>query len=449
MRIVYTVSSVLFACASLFALEVKLVTSENSEPISEMMMANIEYAKDLWGDRLGFDRCYIGDTVTVYLRLTNAEDNAYGAFMYTNALPEEFSGSRMLKPGGTTTIVFKDRAYRRWSDPNRQHLNEDAEWWIDPAPESNYWWGECDPFEEICEAKSATDRRFCFISHMGHEFGHVFGFVGQYLQFGRIDGSPGEFHGFGSNAEPYSFRFSGNTSHAKTNMMSLGFSVWQRAFPSRVELEACRTVLGFAGTHMLTAEGGVVPAGGSLETDITCGTDITLKTVEFNASYAAGTFAGDENVVLTLTSPGGIEVDLGALRAGWAKEGFARPSVTTGWGSYNPPDTLSVFRGSEAAGTWTVKYTNSSDAEITVPACALRLTGEEKSGVIGDKPIRRTTPKVPGRRSDNRSKSRGALYTLDGRRVAPGNLRSSAAEARIMVIPGRVPALSISISPGF
>jgi hypothetical protein len=94
-------------------------------------------------------------------------------------------------------------------------------------------------------------------------------------------------------------------------------------------------------------------------------------------------------------------------------------------------------------------YSNSSNAEVTVPACALRLTGEEETGAIDRKSKRRNEHETPGRRFGRRETFGGAMYTLDGRRIERGKTTRSGATVRVMVDPQSVPALSISVSPGY
>lgn len=398
------------------ALEVRLVEHESGEPIGETMWTSIEYACALWGDRLGFDRCYCGDTVTVYLRMTKAGDYPDKAFMYTNALPETFPGSRRLLPGSSTTITFKDRAYV-YRGPE-YGWNEDARWFMSPDPSFSAFWDHCDVFAEgVCDAEGVGGKQFDFISHMGHEFGHVFGFVGTYLAFGRTEGSPGGFEGIDYRGEPFAFDFSGNASHAATSMMSLGFSAWQRAYPSARELDACRVVFGYAGTFLYAHDAVSLPKNQTTTVSFDVDSSFTVGTVEYTSSYTPRTLSPDSEVAVLLSSPNGTECSLGTLRAGWAKEGYARPADTTGRGSYNPPDTLAAFRGTPAHGTWTARYVNSSGHDVELGGCALRLAATEITDARDGRPAVTAAGRTP--------LSRGRWRVVDpmGRTIAEGHGR--------------------------
>jgi hypothetical protein len=404
------------------ALHVRLEEHESSLPITSSQWKNIEYACALWSDRLGFDRCYPGDTVTVYLRMNDAEDSAAAPFMYTSALPETFPGSRRLKPRSSTTIVFKDRAYvYKGAD---YAWNEDAPWFSPPDPSYDPFWGRCDLFAPgVCDGENAPGKQFDFITHVGHEFGHVFGFVGRYLALGRTQGEPGGFEGINHRGERFAFGFSGNASHGATSMMSLGFSAWQRAYPSRRELDACRVAMGYAGTMLV--EHGAVTLAKNRTTTVTfdVADSFTIGTVEYTSSHAATTLPPHDKVTVYLSSPDGTECALGTLRAGWAKEGYARPDLSTNRGSFNPPDTLAPLRGKAGGGTWSVRYVNDSDEDVALAGCALRLTSMMFTGTR-DKRQSAVTTRRPGL-----PEGEWRMVDIRGRTIAKGTGEPSACDA--------------------
>ncbi|MBD3315890.1 MAG: hypothetical protein GF344_08900, partial [Chitinivibrionales bacterium] len=364
---------VMAAVGTASALHVELKEHSSSEPIDSILWVNIEYSCALWADRLGFDNCYLGDTVTVFLKMIKAKDYPSSAFMYAEPLRETFKGSRRLKSGSSATITFKDSAYVYVGEGH--YRNEDAPWFIYPYPQFNSYWSHCDLFAKgLCDAEITAPKHFDFISHMGHEFGHVFGFVGRYLRFGQTGDSPDRFDGMDRDGNRFTFRFVGNNSHAATSMMALGFSAWQRAYPSKRELDACRIALGYEGTHIIERDSVVIGGKHTTTVSFDVADSFSVGTVEYTSSYADSAFGSNDGISVVLTSPAGTETDLGSLRMGWAKEGFVRPTNTSNRGSFNPPDTLSVYRGQSAKGVWTVRYVNESDEDVTVPGCCLRLT---------------------------------------------------------------------------
>lgn len=372
------------AAGAASALEVELKADPQGEPIPAATWKLIEASRDLWAEKLGFDRSYPGVKVTVQLRMFKAESDSAAAFMWTNHLANDFPGSRTLKPGATSTIFFKDRAYRR-AGPGR---NADSPWFIDPVPRMNIHWPAsptCSVFVRPCKASSGIPAFLDFYSHMVHEFGHVFGFpsegmIGNFPQAGSAGASGAtEFEGLDLKGNPIRFRM-GDWAHGVTSNMVIGFSERERGLPNAQEVESMRYTYSYAGVRMLKAGALQVPprsggTAGMAHAEIWEDSAYAVGSVEVNAWYASGgNPCGDLEVVLE--NPQGEKVKLGGLRNGWAKAGRVRPDLLGPQATFRPTDSalFAGLKGKPSKGSWTIHYENKGTVPCAVPAAALRLT---------------------------------------------------------------------------
>ncbi len=405
----------LSVAAATMCLEVKLEQDAESEDIPPQMWALCEVARDLWAEKLGFDACYGGDTVTVKLCLVNSQDKPKWPFMFTNALPASFSGSRTLASDGVTTITFKDRAYVN-KGPDYK-WNEDAPWLFDPDPLTNALWTGCDLESGPCRAPGMTGKIFDFFTHILHEFGHVFGFVGGYFEpFVQTTEDGVYFQTRGADGDLVRFALASNVnkSHAATSIMVVGFSSWERALPNREEIQALKAVFGYEGIRIYRSQAAISP-GQAFEAGFTVDTDELVADIEVCHQYQEGNFASAEHVNAVLVSPAGTEVRLGAVMPGWVRDGYVRPELTGMRSSRNPLDPLFSFRDEPAEGVWKIRYSNSGAQALTLDSIALRIAT-----------MPRPSTKQPSRHGlrlkqdrSHTTQSACAMFDLRGRRL-PG-----------------------------
>jgi hypothetical protein len=394
-------------------LEVVLEQDPNSIDIPPNYWTACEAARDLWARRLGFDNCYVGDTVYVRLRMTDAQSRPAWPFMFTSALPETFAGSRRLKPGGATAIMFKDRAFVFKGEDYK--WNEDAPWFVDPDPLAGALWSSCDLQNGPCKADGMQGTIFDFYAHMLHEFGHVFGFVGEYFE-PFIDSAESGlyFRANGGDGDSVSFKLTSaaDRSHANTSVMVVGFSSWERALPNREEIQALQAVFGYGGTRLYRGQAAIGP-GRTVEAGFIIDRDGPVVALEVCHWYSSGGFHGAAHVDAVLISPAGTEIRLGPVGPGWTRDGFVRPDLAGMLASRNPAEPLAAVRGESAEGLWKIRYVNEGDQPLELDTIILRMTTEETTSAI---PPARRGRLAPGVR--DHAVTRGMAYDPRGRELA-------------------------------
>jgi hypothetical protein len=249
---------------------------------------------------------------------------------------------------------------------------------------------------------------------MLHEFGHVFGFVGEYFE-PFIDSAESGlyFRANGADGDSVSFKLTSaaDRSHANTSAMVVGFSSWERALPNREEIEALKAVFGYGGTRLYRGQA-AVEAGGTVEADVMVDNDGPVVAVEVCHWYASRSFRGAAHVDAVVISPAGTEVRLGPVGPGWTRDGFVRPDLAGMHASRNPVEPLAAVRGESAEGLWKIRYVNEGDQPLDLDSIVLRMTTEKATRIAP--PARRgcLRPAVRGR-----GVAAGALYDPRGREL--------------------------------